>query len=248
MSFILDALARSYAARAEHRVRSLSRRSLRQAITIAVLLALLAALAAAYLHTLRSQRTKPAAQAAAAPHAGGSSAVAAATPLEVPSMAPLPARRASAPAAATPAAPRSVTRALPEPRAVPRFTPPTALSQPLPNPSPLGPGGHYVSTPAPAPAVVATPPRSEAPPTVTLADLKPLSALPPQARAAITRMKVRVLFYTPQRRHRFVLVDSREIREGDELFDGLRLEEITDTGLVLKHKDTLVLAPALAAR
>ena len=61
-------------------------------------------------------------------------------------------------------------------------------------------------------------------------------------------MKVKVIFHTPQRRNRFVMIDSRELREGDELFAGLRVEEITHAGLVVRHKDTLVLAPTLAAR
>jgi hypothetical protein len=78
-------------------------------------------------------------------------------------------------------------------------------------------------------------------------ELKSLSALPPDVRAAIAQMKVRVLFYAPQPRSRFVMIDGRELREGDELLSGLRLQEITDTGMVLKHKGMLVLSPAITA-
>jgi Type II secretion system protein B len=255
MSYILDAMARAHTARtSEIGMRALSKRTLWQTIVIGVLLALVILLGTAYVDTLRNERTKPPVAAAS----GVSEAQAVPATTDIPSMAPRPSRQTSAPAAAGSAAPAeavATTRpagrpgnAPTKPNKVARFSSPSALSQPLPGPSPLGPGGTYVAAPSLPAGGVAPRAASEAPRTMTLAGLKPLSALPPDVRAVIAQMKVRVLFYAPQRRSRFVLIDSREVREGDDLFDGLRLEEITDNGLVIRHKDMLVLAPALAAR
>jgi hypothetical protein len=61
-------------------------------------------------------------------------------------------------------------------------------------------------------------------------------------------MKLRVLFYAPQPRSRFVMIDERELREGDEIVTGLRLEEITDSGMVVRNGDMLVLSPATPAK
>ena len=249
MSYILDAVARARK-RAPHPARAVSRpplsmrsmRSMWRRGSIVALGALAAALFVAWLDGQRTPRVTAAAPAASA----ASQVPAAVAKLDVPSMAPRPSRRASAPAAPAAAASATVVAVS---KTVVRFSPPTTLSQPLPTPTPLGPGGAYAMAKSPPAVTVATPPAAleQARPRA-LADLKSLSALPPDLRAAFARMKVRVLFYAPQRRSRFVLIDSRELREGDELFDGLRLEEITDTGLVIRHNDILVLAPTLAAR
>lgn len=274
MSYILDAVARVRARSprpdgvvpprfTRTPARSLlSQRTLWRMGPVGVLAVLVFALCMAWLDARRTARTTAASAVAAT--APSVSQVGAAAGMDIPSMAPRPPRRASTSAAApasTAARTRTASRtearpaaAPAEPRSVARFSPPTTLSQPLPTPSPLGPGGAYAALGArgmaASPArLAAVPPAGPEPARpVALADLKPLSALPPDVRTSLARMKVRVLFYAPQPRSRFVMIDNRELREGDELVAGLRLEEITDTGLVMKHKDTLVLAPALAPR
>ena len=289
MSYILDAMARSHATQSEVGLRKLSKRSLWQQVTIGLLLlglvGLMVTTSRGALPPLRAQAPQEVAAAPLLPSPQAAAAMA-----EVPTMSARSPDTASAPAMTLPAsamAPRArsapalpvatTTASLaqaPAPvsvRAEPRFRPPTALSQPLPDPSPLGPGGAYtvprtsrsasakapLSAPssagehvsaAPLTASLAAPRDTPEPRPVALAEMGSPSALPPQMRAALSQMKVKVLFHTPQRRNRFVMIDNRELREGDELFDGLRVEEITHAGLVVRHKDTLVLAPTLAAR
>lgn len=257
MSFILDALARQHVSPSPGAARAARRRQARQRLAAAgvagVLLVVLCAIA---LYTWRTPAPAPGAVAAAPPAPPLNLAA-----MDIPTMAPGPSRPASAPearashatatatvatnvtAAANTARPVSAARPTPEPR----FSPPTALSQPLPPPSPKGlPGAFSAQRPAPEaapPVASAEPPRA-----VAVADLKPLSVLTPDLRMALSLMKVRVHFYAPQPRSRFVMIDGRELREGDELLAGLRLEEITDTGMVLRHKDMLVLSPAPISR
>src|SRR5204862_132432 len=47
-----------------------------------------------------------------------------------------------------------------------------------------------------------------------LDDVQPLSVLPLELQALVQRMKVRVHVYAPVPRQRFVMVDSRQLREG----------------------------------
>jgi len=118
---------------------------------------------------------------------------------------------------------------------VAKFRPPTSLAQPLPNPSPVV-TGTFSSALAVAPA------------RVVVDDVEPLSHLPGDLQAMVKGMKVRVHMYAPQRSLRFVMVEDRQLREGDELFAGVRLEEITEAGMVLRHNRTRVLAPAPVGR
>lgn len=124
----------------------------------------------------------------------------------------------------------------PPPAPVAKFSPPTSLAQPLPTPSPVVKGTF-------SPALAAT-----APPRVVVDEPKPLTHLPGDLQAMVKGMKVRVYMVAPQRRLRFVMVEDRQLREGDELFAGLRLDEITEAGLVLRHNGTRVLAPAPGGR
>jgi len=242
MSFILDALARQHglngpgAANPANRVRALWR----LAVT-GIACVLFVALCGASLYAVRAKRAAP----SATPASGHSQERIDVAAVDVPTMAPRPPARASEPASrpTSPASAASANRVVALARDVPRFSPPTTLSQPLPNPSPLGPGGAFAAVKAP-PAAAVQRVTTETPHVVSIADLKPLSVLAPDMRATLAQMKVRVLFYAPQPRSRFVMIDGRELREGDELFTGLRLEEITDTGMVLRHKNMLVLSPA----
>lgn len=252
MSFILDALSRARGPSGRPAAATTGdgaptwahRRTLWRAGGAAVVGILVLALGHTFFRTLR-----PAGTPVPAPGQVASAASATATAsgaLEIPTMpsladkpAPPPARQA----ARQPARP-VVQAAVPPVRAVPRFNPPTTLSQPLPQPG-LGLAGAYRMPPAlrtpPAPVEAPAP---EARRGVTLADIKSLGDLPADVRTLVQRAKVRVLVHTPQRRHRFVIVEDRQLREGDELVAGVRLEEITDLGMVLRHKDTRVLAPS----
>jgi general secretion pathway protein B len=240
MSYILEALARSHFSRPpETGARALSERALLKKVGIGALLAIVILLGMAYVDSVRNDRAK------APPAAVVLQAQAVPTAPDIPSMAPRPARPASATATASLATPTpaSTVRAT-APAAAARFSPPVALSAPLPGPSPLGPGGRFTAIRSLAAGGVDVPPAAREPPrAAALAEVKSLSALPPDVRATIGQMKVQVLFYAPQPRSRFVMIDGRELREGDALFDGVRLEEITENGLVLKHKDMLALWP-----
>jgi len=238
MSFILDALARQHVSNGPGAAKPANRaRALRRRAVTGIACVLFVALCGAGLY---ARRGAPSAAAASAPSQERVDVPA----VDVPTMAPRPSR-ASEPASqpAGPASAAGANRVVAVARDVPRFSPPTTLSQPLPDPSPHGPGGAFVAAKAP-PATAVQWVTTEKPRVVSIADLKPLSVLAPDMRATLAQMKVRVLFYAPQPRSRFVMIDSRELREGDELFTGLRLEEITDTGMVLRHKNMLVLSPA----
>ncbi len=151
---------------------------------------------------------------------------------------------ASAPSASTARASKVRVVAVRKPA---KFTPPATLAQPLPTPSPSVPLAERGKVP-PLPLTGL----SEAAPAASAAappdDMRPLSALPLELQALVHQMKVRVLLYAPLRRSRFVLIDGRQLREGDELFAGLRLHEITQAGMVLQHNGIRVLAQAPTGR
>jgi hypothetical protein len=156
-----------------------------------------------------------------------------------------PAGPASAPQQA-----RSMPPSLP---AVAKFRPPTALSQPLPGPTATVPAGMvpgrvpaappiagtshpvaataYAHVPAPAAAVVEAP--------------RPLSDLPAELRSAAERVRAAVHVYAPHPRNRMLLVDGRQLREGDPLAEGLKVDEITPAGVVLRHGALRVLSPVM---
>jgi len=243
MSFILDALATQGASPAHGTKRRTTRaRALRRLAVTGMALALIGSLGWVGLYTTRAKRATVAATAASAPSQEPVHMAA----VGVPTMAPRPVRHASE-APASPASATSANRSKAMSRDVPRFSPPITLSQPLPVPSPLGPGGTFVAART-VPAPAAQEASAETPRAVSIADLKPLGVLAPDIRAMLAQMKLQVLFYAPQPRSRFVMIDGRELREGDELFAGLRLQEITDTGMVLRHKEVLVLSPAPEGR
>lgn len=252
MSYILDALARSHTERPPAKgLRTFPKQAVWRTVGIGAMLAIVIGIALTYAEARRTKVLGAVAAASASTAASGVTTARAAL-AEIPSMAPRPSQTASAPAVAASAlvaTVRAAARTSTDLRSKARFSQPVALSQPLPTPNPIGLRGAYVAPRSPVAEIGWNTPDARAEPGhVALAELKALSALPPDVRATIAQMKVRVLFYAPQRRSRFVLIDSREVREGDELFDGLRLEEITDNGLVIRHKDTLVLATAFASR
>lgn len=191
--------------------------------------------------------------AAASSAAAGATALDKSSTAEIPSMparAEKPPETAERPRAAPPGAPTSqpgapaVQAALPATRAAVRFEPPASLSQPLPPPG-LGLSGAYLTPPPLATPIVPPPAVSR---NSSVADVKSLGDLPTEIRSLVERAKVRVLVHAPQSRSRFVIVEDRQLREGDELVAGVWLEEITERGLVLRHKETRVLAPSRRSR
>jgi hypothetical protein len=77
---------------------------------------------------------------------------------------------------------------------------------------------------------------------------QPLSDLPQAVRPAIERLRVNVLLYAPVARHRLVMIGGRQLREGDDVLAGVRLDEIKPQGLVLRHGSVRVLLPVPGAR
>lgn len=267
MSIVLDAIKRVQALRAP-RTASLSHEA-RSPVAHGPLRRLkrrllgLAALGAAVLAYVLAGHLRP----------GGEPAPPRSAHAEIPWMAPLsspaPGRTAASPrqaaeprvqlaAVTAPAGPASAPRqAQSMPPSLPpvaKFKPPTALSQPLPGPTAVVPAGMvpgrvpaappivgsshpvaaaaYAPFPAPAATVVEAPPR-------------PLSDLPAPLRPAAERVRAAVHVYAPHRRNRMLLVDGRQLREGDQLAEGLKVDEITPAGVVLRHGALRVLSPVM---
>jgi general secretion pathway protein B len=73
--------------------------------------------------------------------------------------------------------------------------------------------------------------------------LRTLSDLPAPQREAAERLRIGVHVYATQPRSRLVMIDGRPLHEGDELAEGLILDEITQAGVVLRHRTVRVLSP-----
>lgn len=61
-------------------------------------------------------------------------------------------------------------------------------------------------------------------------------------------MRVHAILYAPVARHRLAMVEGRQLREGDDVMAGVRLDEIKPQGLVLRHGSVRVLLPTSFAR
>lgn len=158
---------------------------------------------------------------------------------------PMPAR---APAASAPAAPRP---RIVSPAAT-AFRPPTTLKQPIPTPVAALPPGQPAGRVPPPPATAGVEPApvaaEAATPVAAAPAFQPLGDLPQTVREAIERMRVNALLYAPVARHRLVVVEGRQLREGDDVMAGVRLDEIKPQGLVLRHGSVRVLLPTALAR
>jgi hypothetical protein len=154
---------------------------------------------------------------------------------------------AVAPAAWAPAQRRAVAAPV-----VAAFRPPTTLSQPIPTPvALLSPGQTAGRVPPPPGSTGAAPMPDFAEPVLRAAAapvFQPLSDLPQAVRQAIERVRVHVHLYAPLARHRLVMVEGRQLREGDDVMDGVRLDEIKPQGLVLRHGSIRVLLTTPFAR
>lgn len=158
---------------------------------------------------------------------------------------PMPVRP---PAASEPAAQRPRTIA----PAATAFRPPTTLKQPIPTPVAALPAGQPAGRVPPPPATAGAHPPPVAAEAVTRVAaapaFQPLGDLPQTVREAIERMRVNALLYAPVARHRLVVVEGRQLREGEDVMAGVRLDEIKPQGLVLRHGSVRVLLPTAFAR
>ncbi|SEK64291.1 Type II secretion system protein B [Roseateles sp. YR242] len=119
------------------------------------------------------------------------------------------------------------------PGAVPGQVPPapgggTALALARPATVPVTVPGH-APTPSVATAMLAAPAARAAPTFLTIDEL------PPSLRGAIEGVRVQLHLYGPVARQRLLVVAGKRLREGDDLVDGVRLEEITPQGMVLSQ-------------
>ena len=143
-----------------------------------------------------------------------------------------PQERLAAQSPATSASPKDT-------RSVVKFRPPTSLAEPLPTPGPVAPGAG-AGAGAGAPPIPLVPDGPD--------DVKPPSSLSTEVRTALLRLTIRAHVHASQRKHRFIIVGNRQLREGDELLPAVRIDEITPTGLVLRHKNTRIASPALVGQ
>ena len=66
-----------------------------------------------------------------------------------------------------------------------------------------------------------------------------LSELPFSTRSMLPEMKFRGHAYSSTPEDRMIMINSAVVREGDRVAPDLILEEITETGLVMKYRETL---------
>jgi general secretion pathway protein B len=241
MSYILEALQRSQQERELGQVPNLEQAAPAPArprpapgIWLAAALGLAALAVAIALYALLDQHPGSPDPAASGPAPGVS-------PRQTtPPPAPLPAARQTTPppapatparqAGVAPALPPAPPRSRPEPGDIPadlraeveRFrqaltTPPAATAEPSPVP---------VTPPAPRPS-----PAAAAPPEPTL------SRLDPGLRSRLPPLNLSVHVYSARPAGRFVVLDSRKLREGDTTDGGVQLVEIRPGGVVLQFRD-----------
>ena len=65
-----------------------------------------------------------------------------------------------------------------------------------------------------------------------------LLQLPPEIQRAIPDLKITVHVYDQNPRYRFIIMQRRKYREGDQLGRDLSLEAIAPGGLVLRYQST----------
>ena len=130
------------------------------------------------------------------------------------------------PAAEPAPAPRPAVRPLAEETASPRPAPPAAVA----SPSPVNPPE--------------TNPPSAAAPVAAVADgLPTLNELIVDGRINLPSLHVDIHVYSRAPPDRFVFINNRKYREGDQLGEGPRVEEISKTGVVLNHRGQRFLLP-----
>lgn len=69
-------------------------------------------------------------------------------------------------------------------------------------------------------------------------DTPSLAELPPSVSGQLPPLRLDFHMYSPEASRRFVQVNGRQMREGDSLPEGVRLERITTTGVVMSFRGT----------
>ena len=87
------------------------------------------------------------------------------------------------------------------------------------------------------PAIVA-PPEEPIPEPHPCASLPLLHRLSYQIQTALPNLLILVHIYGEDPRDRFVIIEHKRYREGDQLGNDLTLEAITPSGAVLRYRDT----------
>jgi general secretion pathway protein B len=139
---------------------------------------------------------------------------------------------------ATPASP-------PAPSAVPQATTPTPAAIPA-EPAPLAaqlPPAAPRAAPKPAPvskpSAVAAPQRAAAPTAPDVTDDTPwLQDLPEDFRQSLPVLTVNIHVYAPAEERRILYLNNRELRSGDEVQEGLKVEAVVPDGVVLSYQGT----------
>lgn len=100
--------------------------------------------------------------------------------------------------------------------------PPPAPGAAEPEPAPVEePARRVQAPPAPPPAGMVPPRRSD---------------LPEALQQAIPELRLTVHVYSAAPEQRFVIINSRKMREGDRSREDLRLEEVTPDGVILEYR------------
>ncbi|MDD4929300.1 MAG: general secretion pathway protein GspB [Gallionella sp.] len=89
-----------------------------------------------------------------------------------------------------------------------------------------------LSVPASAPIAEKTKTPAPVPPPL----VAPLAELPPALRQEIPAMNIQVHSYSGIPAHRLVSINNRMLHEGESLTPGLKLEQITEDGVIFSYK------------
>lgn len=235
----------------------------RRWIRLVALLIALAAVATAVAWGLRhGNRARPAPAAVAR-------TVPASAAAPQPAPAPPPATVAPTPAVPAPPVPIPGTESVgsldeiaeepaPEPAPTPEPQPPAKAATPMPQPAPPSQPPPLAGTqPALQPAPAETAPAGETPPAPAApsaekpvppaltqpAPLRRLREMPPEYRADFPALSIDVHVYDRAPSQRFVIVNGRHYREGEQLVEGPRIVEIVRDGIVVDYRGEKVLYP-----
>lgn len=150
-------------------------------------------------------------------------------PLAAPAPAPVSTEKQVAEAAAAIAAAAPPEPTPPAPAPPTTLAPAAAVSEPPP--------------PATAPAATSPPPPAALPPPSATASLPMLWELPYEKRKDIPALAMSLQVYAPDPAQRFAIINDERHVEGDELGDGLKLQEITPDGLIVEYRGERFLFP-----
>lgn len=137
--------------------------------------------------------------------------------------------------------PVAPARPVPAPPPVPLVVAPApAMNMPVPEerapaaPTPRAPAAPPAALPAAQPAE--NPPLASVAPTTTAARILGLNDLPQAVRQSLPAVAIAMHAYANNPGERIVMINNQLLRQGDLVAPGLRLEEITQEGVVLGYQ------------